>query len=311
MTKPKNPSRVGCHGQPRIDIAAALAIKLAQAVQATELSFGELCKAYLAAHYSGADMQLKKWIQALGPRSAWDISAQELDVAGQAMIEAGYSPSTVNRNFSQIGSVYRWAKRRRLCPAGYISPTIAQTRYEEPIRRVVLSDAEVARLVDAAGMVKDRRFMVLVRLLVETGARRSEVSLRRWADIDLEGRSIEVLETKTGQPRVLFFSHTTAVLMRRVWPKRDPLVMLFESRRAPGAPVDFKKHWQAITHAIGRQDLRMHDLRHHRAKQLLASGTTAAVASQALGHSSQILQRRYGHLENATMRQAVEASWTT
>ena len=294
-------------GVMRINLRAALESSIC--TENTEMTFGELSRAYLSVHYNGADMQMRKWIELFETRSAWAVTAEELARAGAAMIDNGYSPSTVNRNLSQIGSIYRWAKRRMLTPPGFISPTISQHRYPEPIRRVELSDEEAKRLVDGAGAFKDRRFAVLVRLLVETGARRGEVLGRCWADIDLNECSIEVLETKTGKPRMLFFSQETAELMCRVWPTRNPDGLLFESARAPGETVNFKKNWDKLTHAIGRKDLRLHDLRHYRAKLLIESGVTVAVAAQALGHSSLILHRRYGHLESGAISNAVRGSW--
>ena len=209
-------------GHKRIDLRAAL--EASSNPKNTELTFGELSRAYLVTHYNGADMQMRKWIDLLGERSAWSITPEELARAGVAMLDNGYSPTTVNRNLSQIGSIFRWAKRQMLTPAGFISPTISQHRYPEPIRRVELSDQEARQLVDGAAAFKDRRFAELIRLLIETGARRGEVCERRWASIDLDACSIEVLETKTGKPRMLFFSHETAALMRRVWlkPPRKP-----------------------------------------------------------------------------------------
>ena len=295
-------------GQKRIDLRAALEASPSPQ-ENHSLTFGELARAYLATHYNGADMQMRKWLDLMGDRSAWSITAEELARAGVAMLENGYSPSTVNRNLSQIGSIYRWAKRKMLTPIGFISPTLSQHRYPEPIRRVNLSDVEINRLLDGASAFKDRRFAVLIRILIETGARRGEVCERRWSDIDLDGCRIEVLETKTGKPRMLFISQDTAALMRRVWPVRAPEALLFGSTRAPGAIVTFKKSWDKLTEAIGRPDLRLHDLRHYRAKLLIESGATVAVAAQALGHSSLILHRRYGHLESGAISNAVRASW--
>lgn len=295
-------------GQKRIDLRAALEASPTPHTN-LQLTFGELARAYLATHYNGADMQMRKWIDLLEGRSAWNITPDELSRAGVVMLENGYSPSTVNRNFSQIGSIYRWAKRKMLTPNGFISPTISQHRYPEPIRRVCLSDAEVKRLLDGAAAFKDRRFAVLISILIETGARRGEVCERRWSDVNLQECFIEVLETKTGKPRMLFISLETANLMKRVWPSQEPDELLFGSTRAPGAIVTFKKNWDKLTLMIGRPDLRMHDLRHYRAKLLIESGATVAVAAQALGHSSLILHRRYGHLESAAISNAVRASW--
>ena len=100
-------------------------------------------------------MQLRKWIDLLDSRSAWEVGVEELALAGIAMIDNGYAPGTVNRNFSQLGSVYRWAKQQRLTPVGFISPTLSQHRYEELMRHIFISDEEVQRLITR--MVRKRR----------------------------------------------------------------------------------------------------------------------------------------------------------
>ena len=254
-------------------------------------------------------MQLRKWIDLLDSRSAWDVGVEELALAGIAMIDNGYAPGTVNRNFSQLGSVYRWAKQQRLTPVGFISPTLSQHRYEELMRHIFISDEEVQRLIEGAAAHEDRRFQVLIRLLAETGCRFSEVAERRWKDFDLEACSIEVLHTKTKRARMMFFSQTTSDIIQRVWINRPPEELLFESRRTKGAVLTFRKPWNKLRKAIGREDFNMNDLRHHRAKLLLESGSTLAVASQTIGNSSLILYRRYGHLESQAMQAAAKASW--
>ncbi len=297
-------------GQKRINLAAAVAQRAVQAEQALDLTFAELCRSYLAAHYDGADMQLRKWIDLLGERSAWDITTAEIAEPLRAMIDNGYAKATVNRNASQIGSVYKWAvKVRAIGPKGFRSPTLDLPRWDEPIRVVELTDLQLRRLVRATLTIKDRRFSVLVRLLAETGARRGEIVERTWADFDLDAGVVTVLATKTGKPRQLFFSQATAQLMARVWPKRAPAEMPFESRRAVGAPINFKKHWQKITAEVGLPNFRMHDLRHHRAKQMIQAGAAISVAAQALGHSSLVLHRRYGHLESSALQTVVRNSW--
>ena len=296
------------NGQKRINLRAALETQQYK-TSSVEMTFGELARAYLAVHYNGADMQLRKWIDLLDSRSAWEVGVEELALAGIAMIDNGYAPGTVNRNFSQLGSVYRWAKQQRLTPVGFISPTLSQHRYEELMRHIFISDEEVQRLIEGAAAHEDRRFQVLIRLLAETGCRFSEVAERRWKDFDLEACSIEVLHTKTKRARMMFFSQTTSDLIQRVWINRPPEELLFESRRTKGAVLTFRKPWNKLRKAIGREDFNMNDLRHHRAKLLLESGSTLAVASQTIGNSSLILYRRYGHLESQAMQAAAKASW--
>lgn len=277
---------------------------------AQALTFQELADAYCAVHYNGDDMRLRKWVACFGERSAWELTTRDFSLAAEAMMQSGqYEASTVNRDLSAVGTAYKWAVRRHLAPVGFVSPTTGIPRYEEAIRRVQISAHEIRALLAGAKAYKDRRFAVLVHLAYETGGRRGELRNARWKDIDLDAGTLTALQTKTGKPRVLFFSPDTAALMRRVWPMRAPEALLFESRRTPGKPVDYKKSWEQLTSAIGRPDLHLHDLRHHRAAELLKSGTSVAVAAQVLGHSSLILQRRYGHLENAALQAAAQASW--
>jgi len=294
----------------RIDLKSAMA----QAKQpvAAELTLRELVAAYAAVHLDETQMQLRKWLDAFGERSAWEITAAELAHAAEAMMDSGlYQPATVNRNLSFLGTVFKFARARRLAPAGWVSPTLAVPRYPEAPRVVTITAEEIRALLDGAAAFRNRKFAVFVRLLYVTGARKAEIVERRWSDIDLDRGEITVMQTKTDRPRVLFFPPEVADLMRRVWPKpkRDPAALLFDSKRCPGQPETYRRQWSELTALIGRPDLRVHDLRHHRAAELLKAGTTLAVASQVLGHSSLILQRRYGHLETGALRTAARASW--
>ncbi|MBI4995571.1 MAG: site-specific integrase [Rhodocyclales bacterium] len=294
--------------RPKINLRLAMA-QVSEHV-ATDLTFAELVRAYCAVQFDGADIRMRKWIEAFGNESAWALTTRQISLAAEAMAESGlYKPSSVNRDTSTLGTLYKWAIRRRLPPTGFVSPTLGVPRFKEDIRRVNIDDQEIAALLAGAQAFSDRRFGVLVRLLIETGARRGEIMGRRWADVDLDARTITAEITKTGAPRVLFFSEETATLMRRVWLKQAADELLFESRRIRGQAIDYRRQWADLTKAIGRPDLHVHDMRHHRAAELLRSGTTIAVAAQVLGHSSLILQRRYGHLETATLRAATEASW--
>jgi integrase len=299
-------------GTRKINLRAALALQDRTSQVAEALLFSELCRAYSTTYYDGSDLQLKKWIELFEGRVAWSVTPDELDRSGVAMIEAGYSPATVNRNISQIGSLFKWANNRRIAPVGFRSPTLGIVRYKEEVRRVELSAQEVVKLIDGANAIKDRRFAVLVRLLIDTGARRGEVLDRMWQDVNWDKCEITAPVTKTGSPRVLFFSEETKRFMARVWSQSEREQvneLIFASARCPLQPITFKRHWHWLVESIGRPDLRMNDLRHHRAKELLDKGVTIAVASQALGNSSLILARRYGHLETASIKKAIEQSW--
>jgi integrase len=275
---------------------------------AAQLTLSELVRAYASVRADGTDLRLKKWIHAFGNRMVWSITSEELELAAQAMREHGYSPATANRDLSALGSVYRWAKERRISPRGFKSPTVGVRRHEEPIRRVHLERDDAEDIRAMALSFADRRFGAFVWLLMDTGARKSELLERRWSEVDLERREILAPITKNGTPRVLFFSERTQQLLRRVFPVRNPNQLLFEGR-VPGQSIDFRASWRKLLAALGQHGLRIHDCRHVAAANLLRAGVTLGVAAQVLGHDPAVLSRRYGHLENASLKTAQEAAW--
>ena len=99
-------------------INLAEAVKAAPQESGCQLTLAELAHAHAIAVCDGSDLRLRKWIDAYGYMSAWLLSSEQIEAAAQAMIDHGYSPSTVNRDIGTIGSVYKWAKIKRLCPRG-------------------------------------------------------------------------------------------------------------------------------------------------------------------------------------------------
>lgn len=289
-------------------------INLARAVNAApqesgaQLTFAELANAHAISVCDGSDLRLRKWIDAYGQESAWLLSSEQIEAAAQAMIDHGYSPSTVNRDIGTIGSVYKWAKIKRLCPRGFRSPSLGVRRYEEKIRRVHVEPEQLDQLRARSLAFSDMRFACYVALLIDTGARKSELLERTWSDVDLDKNEILAPTTKNGTPRVLFFSELTSQLLKRVYPKRIPEKLLFEGR-VPGQPISFRRIWGVITKEVGLPDLHMHDVRHAAAASLLRAGVTLGVAAQVLGHDPALLARRYGHLETASLKRAQEAAW--
>ena len=81
------------NGQKRINLRAALETQQYK-TSSVEMTFGELARAYLAVHYNGADMQLRKWIDLLDSRRAWDVGVEEL---GWIPPPEGFAPDLIER----------------------------------------------------------------------------------------------------------------------------------------------------------------------------------------------------------------------
>lgn len=292
--------------KPSVDLAAAVRAVVDYEPQA--LTLEELLRAYDAQHCAAESFRLRKWLPAFGQMSAWEITSDQLSAATQAMVDAGFRPSSPNRDLSALGTVYRWAIQRRLAPRGFRSPTIGAKRFKEDIRRVYVSDEEVEALRRLSVAFKDRRFGLFVALLLDTGARKSEVYERRWSEVNLGRQEILLPTSKNGQPRTLHFSDATRKLLLRVFPSQPDDGLIFEGR-VPGKPIEYRAAWKRLVREIGRADLNQHDCRHIVAAGMLRNGVSLAVAAQAIGNSPSVLQQRYGHLESKTLRKAVSSQW--
>ena len=85
----------------------------------------------------------------------------------------------------------------------------------------------------AAKMGKYRLFTLFVWMLVDSGARKSEVPHRTWQELDISSGKVIVPRTKNVDSRTLFFTPETMALAKRLkptlatWPYRDRAVLVF------------------------------------------------------------------------------------
>lgn len=282
-----------------------------------DVTLAELVQAHsLAKPRLELELRLRKWcdpVHGFGHESAWSISSERLQKAADALVEAGYETSTVNRDIGALGQVFRWAiVSRRMAPRGFVSPTLSIKRFEEKIRYVASSEQDILSLRLAAKMGKDRLFTLFVWMLLDSGARKSELLHRSWQDLDISGGKLIVPRTKNGDSRTLFFTPETMSLAKRLKPalavsSADRLI--FAGRNGI-TPICYRKKWSSLTGMLRRPDLRVHDIRHWVAASLLRNGVGVGVASQILGHRDQtMLLRRYGHLDHMSQQDAQKARW--
>lgn len=291
---------------PVIDLKVALAT--VEDRPATPMTLAELIDTWAARTMDRNAIALRRWRDDLGDIPAWNLSTEQITAVGDALLGAGYKPAYVNRQISALGTAYKWAIRQRLTPRGFRSPTLGVQRHTEAPRRVEVAREDIERLLTGAKGFRDQRFHVLLHILLDSGARKSEVLERRWRDFDLEAGTITAPMTKNGTPRVLHIRPSTVARIKRVWKRRDADTLPFEGR-IPNTPVSYKKSWEILTRDVGLPDLHLHDLRHVAAADLLRSGVTLGVAAQVLGHGVKMLAQRYGHLETGALRAAQELRW--
>jgi integrase len=136
----------------------------------------------------------------------------------------------------------------------------------------------------------------LVVLLLDTGARYSEIANIEWNRIDLASRSINLWRSKVQNETILFMTDRVFdILSRRASANTGKYVFSNSDGESRGYCT------QAIRKAIKRagiQNCRVHTLRHTHASRLIQNGMSVYEVKEILGHADIKTTLRYSHLES-------------
>lgn len=141
-----------------------------------------------------------------------------------------------------------------------------------------------------------------LRFLMLTGWRVSEVLALEWSEIDRQRRYATLTDTKTGRSVRSLGDHALAVL--------DSMPRFKgELRVFPVSSIE--RLWQAVRHAAGIPDVRLHDLRHTFASVAASERASLPIIGKLLGHRDTASTARYAHLmDEAVQRVASDTSRT-
>jgi integrase len=144
-----------------------------------------------------------------------------------------------------------------------------------------------------------------LRLLVMTGARRSEILSLRWEAVDLKKGALHLERDKTSDNRrdILLSARAVAVL-KDIPRSSSPFV--FFAGSATGHTLYIEKAFADAVARAGLRRVRIHDLRHSFASASIRSGNSLFVTGRLLGHRQANTTARYSHLEHDAARAALD-----
>ena len=194
-----------------------------------------------------------------------------------AEIEAQSGPVARNRARTSLSAMFAYAIREGLIDG--LNPVSSTAKASEGNgRERVLSKKELVAILRVLG---DDPFSEIIRILILTGQRRSEVGGLRWSEIDFE-RDLIVLppeRCKNGREHALPISSQVRAILERQ-PRRNEWVWGCEwsSWSEPKDKLDRRLN--------GVAPFTIHDLRRSAATHLAELGTLPHVVEQILNHQS-------------------------
>ena len=267
---------------------------------------------------------------ALGTTPLRKITTQGLDAYYTALLRThGLSPATIRHIHAvlrgALGQAVRW---------GWISSNPAAATSPPALRRREISPPAMTdtRVLLAAAEADDPEFGALLRVITATGARRGEVVGLRWSDLDEATATIVIRRSVVSVPDGTVEKDTKTHAARRIAVDPETLAVLRAQRRRmearaeicelvfnpdgfiftasadgsrPLHPDTVTNGFRRICARLGLKGVRLHDLRHLHATQLLAAGVPVRTVSGRLGHANAATTLNvYAHFLEASDREA-------
>ncbi|MCP4355667.1 MAG: tyrosine-type recombinase/integrase [Proteobacteria bacterium] len=180
----------------------------------------------------------------------------------------------------------------------------SKTRYlsQDELKRlfVVLNDDEY----------KNHQTSYIIKLLIFTGARKSELINARWEHIDFKtkmwNKPDKISKTKLAPPVPL---SDDAISLLVEMKSISSAGYLFKSSKDPSKPIDnCRKSFNSIMKKAEIENCTFHDLRRTFGSQLLLAGVDIFTVSKLLGHNSvATTERHYAFLDRQTLHSATNA----
>ncbi len=213
------------------------------------------------------------------------------------------TPVAADRSMPVLSVIMKEAEAMGLRPEGS-NPCRGIRRYRRKGRERFLSNEEIRRLsARLSAHAKDRPLQVaIIRLLLLTGCRKSEILTLQWPDYR-EGR-LFLRDSKTG-PRTVWLPEPARSVLDSLG-RKSRWIFPASGADRPRSDTWLDNFWFKVRAEVEFEDVRLHDLRHTVASLALRQGETVLAIGRLLGHRNPETTLKYIHLADAMMQDAAE-----
>ena len=192
------------------------------------------------------------------------------------------SGATANRVIATGRALFNFAIKRKASGFDGPNPFDGIEKQPEKRRKTRLRMSQIPAFFNAlSGVSQSMQDFILLALW--TGRRAGDLKTIRWVDLDLDGGTWLIPDTKAGEPQEVALSlPAIEILARRK--KQTKGKWVFPSRAKSGHIEEYKKAWQQVRDEAGLDGLRLHDLRRSLSSFAQENRISASVAGAQLGH---------------------------
>jgi integrase len=284
-----------------------------------EPTFGDLVDAYLADAEARGRRSLPRMVERIGKylapwrnRRASDITPGDVALLHQAIgRERGHA--VANRVIIiMLRAIFNYALKLKLWKGE--NPATGLEPFPESARERFLTPAELERVNSELAAESHPYWRAYFSATLMLGTRKNELLGAKWADVDIEARTLRLPMTKNGRSHLLPIPEAVLRMLMELpsFARRDQGEgWVFPSTLAgAGHLADPSKAWQRIRERAGCPDVTIHDLRRSLGSWLASEGHSLLLIGRALGHKSSASTQIYARLALAPLREALERNAT-
>lgn len=233
-----------------------------------------------------------------------EIAPLDVDRVRIGMHKAGLKPQTIKNVLALLKRIVLFGVKRGLCPG--LSFQIEFPKVDN-LKTEFLTPDQLKSLFKALDEDPNVQGANILRLALFTGLRFGEICKLSWEDVDFNRGFIHVRDPKEKKSKTLPLNDLARELLAN-HPRTEGSDFIFPGtggamrvtnrhtaariRERAGLPATFRYH---------------HGLRHTLASYMANSGEVDSyVGHKALGHADQKMWARYAHLQDQTLRDAVQ-----
>lgn len=248
-------------------------------------------------------------------RSIHDITSAEIEKYKAHLASASYAAQSIKHALNHVAGTIKYAKRLGFKTADVQMPTIrlpkGRLQYlsiDEEQR--LLKSLDPQRSVKGLAPYEQRTdelrqemqdIQDLVIVLLDTGARHTEITTLKWDAVNLQDRTIRLWRPKVQNQSILFMSHRVHDLLTRRYQNASSAYIFTNSQ---GDARQYRANtFRRAFDRVGLRGYSIHTLRHTHATRLIQNGLNLYEVKEILGHADIKTTMRYAHLEQAKVSQ--------
>lgn len=209
----------------------------------------------------------------------------------------GNSNTYINKHILLIKQVYKTLIKAEIIEQNPFKDFKSLKETKPQIK--IIEDSDILRIYNYLKNISLRNELIIL-LLLETGIRRTELSLIRTKNIDFINKSIYLEDTKNKKPGYIYPSNETFNKLNEYLKGKPSTYYLFNDTKNDLKPISVNTISNIVARikkALNISNLSPHKFRHTYATSIISQTNDLEITRQLLRHETYDMTKRYVHIK--------------